>query len=379
MRYLPLFLANLGRKKTRTALTLGSFMIALFLFCLLVCVQNGFDSAIEVAGADRLIVTNRSSFIVPLPYAYRDRLAKVPGILATGVGVWFGGLYQDPKNFFAQFAIDPATWRTLYPEFAVPPAQWQAFTERRTAAIAGAATARRFGWKIGDRIPIQGGAFPGLWEFDLVGLYTGTRSFDDTTQFWFHYDYLQEKGKGILENQVGWYIVKIEDVSRSASLSKTIDALFANSPYETKTYTEKALNQSFIKAMGNVKFLLISIGGVVFFTLLLVTANTMGASVRERTGELAVLKALGHRDGFVLRLVLIESLVIALAGGGLGLLAGYVFTLRGDPTGFFPAFYVPVGGFVLGLALIVATALLAGLLPAIAAQRLSVIDALRRL
>ena len=378
-RHLHLVLANLGRKKTRTLLTLGSFAVALFLYCILFAVQNGFDAAVATAGADRLIVMNRTSFIVPLPYAYRDRLAKVPGIATTGIGVWFGGIYRDPKNFFAQFAIDPETWRALYPEFSVPEEQWRAFLATRTGAIAGAATARRYGWKIGDRIPIQGGAYPGLWEFDLVGIYTGTRSFDDLTQFWFRYDYLKEKAGEDLQNRVGWYIVKIADIDESAALSKKIDALFANSAYETRTYTEKALNQSFIKAMGNVKFLLVSIGGVVFFTLLLVTANTMASSVRERTAELAVLKAVGFRDGFVASLVLVESLGIALFGGLFGLLLGHLFTKRGDPTGFFPAFYIPTAGLVLGVVLVVATAVLAGLLPALDARRLSVIEALRRL
>jgi putative ABC transport system permease protein len=379
MKFLPLLLSGLGRKKTRTALTIGSFAVALFLYAILTAVQASFDSAVASGGADRLVVMNRTSFIVPLPYAYRDRIARVPGIVTIGLGVWFGGVYQDPKNFFAQFAIDPSTWRDLYPEFVVQKDQWEAFLKTKTGAVVGQSTARRFGWKVGDRVPIQGAIFPGLWEFDIVGIYTGTREFDDLTQFWFRYDYLKDKAAGDIANMVGWYIVKIADIDDTVKISKEIDAMFANSPYETRTMTERALNQSFMKAMGNVKFLLITIGAVVFFTLLLVTGNTVAASVRERTGELAVLKAVGFSDDFVLRLVFLESVLVASIGGALGLLLGHLFTLRGDPTGFFFVFYIPASGFALGAALTVATGLVAALVPAFGARRLSVIEALRRL
>ena len=379
IKFLPLLLSSLGRKKTRTALTIGSFAVALFLYAILTAVQASFDSAVAAGGADRLVVSNRTSFIVPLPYAYRDRIARVPGIVTNGLGVWFGGVYQDPKNFFAQFAIDPSTWRALYPEFVVPPEQWETFLKTKSGVVVGQTTARRFGWKVGDRIPLQGGAYPGLWEFDLVGIYTGTREFDDLTQFWFRYDYLKDKAPIEDANMVGWYIVKLASIDDTVRISKEIDDLFANLPYETRTLTERALNQSFIKAMGNIKFLLVTIGAVVFFTLLLVTGNTVAASVRERTGELAVLKAVGFSDDFVLRLVFLESVLLACLGGGLGLLGGYVFTLRGDPTGFFPAFYIPLPGFAFGILLIIATGLVAALIPAFGARRLSVIEALRRL
>lgn len=379
MKYLPLLLSALGRKKTRTMLTLGSFTVALFLYAILSAVQESFDAVIEIGGADRLIVANRVSFLVLLPQAYQERIAKTPGVSIVTPAVWFGGVYQDPKNFFAQFAIEPETWLQVYPEFKVPDDQWRKFQETRTGAVVGDVIAKRYGWKVGDRVPIQGAAYPGTWEFDVVGIYTGTRKQDDLTQFWFQYDYLKEKGADTLQNQVGWYIVKIDDIDRTVDISKAIDAHFANSPFETRTVTERVLNQSFIKAMGNVKFLLVTIGSVVFFTLLLVTSNTMASSVRERTSELAVLKAVGFSDGFVLGLVLIESCVVAALGGGLGLLLGHAFTMQGDPTGFFPVFYIPPHGWALGAALILATGLLAGLVPALSARRLSVIEALRRL
>jgi putative ABC transport system permease protein len=257
--------------------------------------------------------------------------------------------------------------------------QWEAFLRTKTGVVVGQTTARRFGWKIGDRVPIQGAAYPGLWEFEVVGIYTGTREYDDLTQFWMRYDYLKDKAGGDMANLVGWYIVKIANIDDTVKISKEIDAMFANSPYETRTMTERALNQSFIKAMGNIKFLLVTIGAVVFFTLLLVTGNTVAASVRERTGELAVLKTVGFSDDFVLRLVFVESLLVASLGGAIGLFGGYLFTLRGDPTGLFPAFYIPAPGFALGAVLIIATGLAAAALPAFGARRLSVIEALRRL
>lgn len=380
MTFLPLLLSAFTRKKTRTILTLGSFAVALFIYAILSAVQNSFDAVVEIGGADRLVVMNRVSFLVLLPASYQDRIAKVPGVTTVSPAVWFGGTYKDPKNFFGQFAIDPSTWMKVYSEFVVPEEQWQKFVATRTGAIAGEATAKRFGWKVGDRIPFQGAAFPGLWEFDLVGIYRGTRKQDDLTQFWLHYDYLKEKAVDVLQNQVGWYIVRIDNIDNTVAISKAIDAMFANSSFETRTMTERLLNQSFIKAMGNVKFLLVTIGGVVFFTLLLVTSNTMASSVRDRTAELAVLKAVGYSDTFVLRLVLAESCLLACVGGATGLLLGHAFAMSGDPTnGFFPVFYVPAAGFILGAGLIVATGILAGLLPALAARRLSVIGALREL
>jgi len=341
MKYLPLIIANLFRKKLRTTLTIGSFAVALFLFGLLVVVRGAFSQGIDVAGADRLDVINKVSIIQPLPYAYRDQILRIPGVKAITFDEWFGGVYQDEKNFFPQFAIDPENQRVVYPEFALPDDQWQAFLADREGAIAGSGIAKRFEWKVGDRIPIKGSIYPGSWEFNIRGIYQGTRDNDDLTQFWFHYKYLDERrqfGKGL----IGWYIVKLNGPDDATRVAKTIDQTFANSPYETKTETEKALASDFAKQFGNIEFLIVSIGAVVFFTLLLVTGNTMAIAVRERIGELAVLKAVGFTDRFVMFFVLGESLLIAAIGGVLGLGLCKLFTLGGDPThGFLPFFYLP--------------------------------------
>ncbi len=352
--------------------------MALFLFAILAVVRGAFQQGVDVAGADRLVVLNRVSIIQPLPLAYRDRLARIPGVTQVTFANWFGGVYQDERNFFPQFAIDRETYRQMFPEFVVPDAEWQAFLADREGAIVGEALAERFTWKVGDRIPIRGTIFPGTWEFNIRGVYRGQRVQDDTSQFWFRWDYLDER-KSFAKGFVGWYTLRIANPDDAVRLVKTIDELFANSPSETRTDTEKAFAASWVKQMGNIQLLLLSIGSVVFFTLLLVTGNTMAIAVRERTRELAVLKAVGFSNGFVLTLVIAETLVVAAVGGGVGLGLAKLFTLRGDPTGgLLPFFYLPPSVIILGAALALAVGLMAGILPALSAAKLHVVDALRR-
>lgn len=379
MRFLPLLLANLFRKKVRTTLTVGSFVVALFLFGLLVTIRGAFNQGVQAAGADRLVVMSKVSMIQPLPYAYRDRLLKVPGVKEATFASWFGGVYQDEKNFFAQFAVDHERYRQMYTEFLIPDDQWQAFLQDKAGAIVGSVTAQRFGWKIGDRIPIRGAIFPGEWQFNLRGIYQGARPHDDLSQFWFRWDYLDEKVEPYLKGYVGWYTVRLNPGHEAAAVTRQIDALFSNSPFETRTQTEQALMMSFVKQMGNIEFLMLAIGGVVVFTLLLVTGNTMATAVRERTGELAVLKTVGFGDSFVLGLVLVESALLSAVGGVLGVILAKAFTLAGDPTGgMLPVFYLPPWAMAAGLVLALAVGLLAGLLPALAARRLQVVQAFRR-
>ncbi len=378
MKYCRLILTNLLRKKIRTGLTIGSFAVALFLFGLLAVVRGAFHQGVAVAGADRLVVVNRVSIIQPLPLSYRDRLLRISGVTQVTFANWFGGVYQDERNFFPQFAIDRESYRQMFAEFVIPDDQWQAFLADREGCIVGEGLVDRFHWKLGDRIPITGTIFPGTWEFNVRGIYRGKRLQDDATQFWFRWDYLDERTpyrKGF----VGWYTVRIANPDDAVSVLKAIDAEFANSPWETKTDTEKAFAASWVKQMGNIEFLILTIGGVVFFTLLLVTGNTMAIAVRERGRELAVLKAIGFSDGFVLVLVIVETMVVAAVGGGIGLALAKLFTLRGDPTrGLLPFFYLPRNAIVLGFVLALAVGLMSGILPALSAMRLRVVDALRR-
>jgi putative ABC transport system permease protein len=379
MKYANLIFANLFRKKTRLALTLGSFAVALMLFGFLAVVRESFAGGVDIAGADRLVVINRTSIIQPLPQSYGDKILRMPGVKAITWANWFGGVYQDERNFFGQFAIDTNTWRQMYPELKITDEEWNNFVKDRQGAIAGAATAKRFGWKVGDRIPIKGTFLPGVWEFNLHGIYHGTRQADDETQFWFHWDLFEEKVPQSFKGRVGWYTVKVDNPDNSVQVAKAIDTEFANSPFETHTDTEKAFAAGWVKQFGNIQFLILTIGSVVFFTLLLVTGNTMAIAVRERTGELAVLKAVGFSDRFVLMLVLLESLTIAVVGGMLGLLLAKGLTLLGDPThGMLPFFFLPAKAMLAGLAAALVVGIASGILPAIGAMRLRVVEALRR-
>ena len=378
MKYRHLIFANLFRKKIRTTLTLGSFAVALFLFGLLAVVRGAFNQGLEVAGANRLVVVNKVSIIQPLPIAYKDKLAQTPGVTLVTHANWFGGVYQDERNFFPQFAIEDDSYRQMFPEFLVPDDQWKTYIDDREGAIVGEDLVKRFHWKVGDRIPIKGTIFPGTWEFNIRSIYHGSRPQDDTTQFWFHYKYLEERQNQYWKGLVGWYTVRIDNPDNATRVAGAIDDTFANSPWETKTETEKAFAAGFVKQAGNIEFLLLSIGSVVFFTLLLVTGNTMAIAVRERMRELAVLKAVGFSDGFVLALVLGESLLLAAIGGGVGLALSKLFTLRGDPTGgMMPYFYLQPAAIVLGLLAALAVGIVAGILPAWSAMRLRVVDALR--
>ena len=379
MKFLPLIFANLFRKKIRTTLTIGSFAVALFLFGLLIVVRGAFGQYREIAGADRLVVINKVSIIQPLPLAYRDRLLRIPGVKRVTYDSWFGGVYQDERNFFGQFAIDPENQRAVFPEFAIPEEQWQAFVGDREGAIVGQELVKRFGWKIGDRIPIKGTIFPGTWEFNIRGIYRGKRVQDDTSQFWFQWKLLEERVPAAQKGYVGWYTVRVADPDQAAQVVKAIDQEFSNSPWETKTDTESAFAAAWVKQFGNIEFLILTIGGVVFFTLLLVTGNTMAIAVRERIGELAVLKAVGCSDTFVLLLVLAESLLVAAVGGGVGMALAKLFTLGGDPThGLLPYFYLPPAAMLTGVGAALAVGILAGFLPAFSAMRLRVVDAMRR-
>jgi putative ABC transport system permease protein len=378
MKFFRLVWANLKRKKVRTTLTIGSFMVAFFLFGLLAAVRMAFSFRVDVAGVDRLDVINRVSLILPLPYSYRDRLLQMQGVSGVTYAAWFSGIYQDQRNFFPQFAVDKDTWLDVYSEYVVPQDQRDAFLRDRQACLVGRSLAKRFGFKVGDRIPLKGTIWPGTWEFNVAGIYDGKRSDVDTSTMFFRYDYLEERrsfGKGT----VGWYIVKLNNPDDAVKVVKAIDENFANSPYETLTQTEQAFAASFAKQIGNVEFLIMSIGTVVFLTLLLVTGNTMAIAVRERTGELAVLKTIGYSDLGVLGLILAESVLIAGQGGLFGLaLASVAVPGISHALPMMGALRLSPLILLFGFFLALGVGAVAGLLPALGAMRLRVAVALRR-
>ena len=381
MKFSRLILANLFRKKIRLALTIGSFAVALFLFAFLAVVKDAFGRGADVAGADRLIVINKTSIINPIPLSYRDKILRIPGVKSITHNNWFGGVYQDEKNFFPQFVIDPENQRAVVHELKVPEDQWNAFLKDRQGAIVGARTAERFHWKIGDRIPIKTTFFGDTsWEFNLDGIYHGEKPQDDETQFWLQWDYYEEKVPQSYKGNIGWYVLRLDSPDQAVRVAKAIDSEFANSPYETRTETESAFAANWVKQFGNIQFLILTIGAVVFFTLLLVTGNTMAISVRERTSELAVFKAIGFSDRSILFFVLAESLAIALLGGLLGLAVALAFVpvVARMLNGMLPVLILSPAILGAGLLVAVIVGLVSGLLPGLGAMRLRVVNALRR-
>jgi putative ABC transport system permease protein len=381
MKYFPLIWRNLLRRKVRTIFTLASVFIAFVLYSFLMVVQNAFSMGVEVAGVDRLVLMHKVSLIQLLPISYADRIRSTEGVTHVGHSTWFGGTYQDKVNQFAVMAVDPAYFQ-LYPEARVPEEQVQAWLADRQGAIVGRSTAEKYGWKVGDKIPIQATIWQpkqgNTWFFNIDGIYDAEKGFD-TSNFFFHYEYLDENRRGAY-GLVGWYVLRVDDPSRAADVAARLDAQFANSSAETKTSTEKAFLQGFVNQVGNIKAIIISILAAVLFTLfLLVLANTMAQSVRERTSELAVLKTLGFSNGLVLGLVLVESILIALLGGGLGLAITY-FAVEGGSfnNAFLPVFIMRSRDIVIGVALCCALGVVAGAFPAITAMRLRITDALRR-
>ena len=382
MRFFPLVWRSLWRRKVRTIFTLLSIFVAFLLFGLLMTIRGAFSFGVDIAGLDRLMVIHKTSIIMPLPVAYRERIEGVSGVQSVTHNTWFGGIYQDPTNFFAQIAVEPEKYFAMYPEFRLPPEQLQAWLADRQGAVAGRDLADRYGWKVGDRIPIQGTIYRTkggnrTWEFNLVGLYDGDPGVD-LTNFFFRYDYLDE-ARDVGDGLVGWYVVKIADASQSFEMAAAFDQMFANSGAETKTTTEKVFVDGFAKQIGDIGSIMVAIVGAVLFTILLVAGNTMAQAVRERTSELALLKTLGFTGGGILALVLAESLCVAVAGGGLGLAAAWLVVQNGDPTnGLLPLFVLPGRDLVIGAGLIVGVGVLAGALPALGAMRLRITDALRK-
>lgn len=383
MRFLPLVWAGLKRKKLRTALTFLSICVAFMLFAFLGALKEALGGGVSMAGQDRLITRHKVSLIQTLPESYKSRIQSVSGVGAVCHQTWFGGIYQEPKNFFATMPVEPEVFLDMFPEYVLKDSEKQAWLATRTGAIVGRMTADRFKWKIGDRIPIQSpiwGQPAGMvaWEFEIVGIYDGSKKAADTSSFFFRYDYFEEarqKNKG----QVGWYTVRIANPDQAAQIAAQIDENFANSPYETKTEAEGAFAAGFAQQIGDIASIVMAVVGAVFFTILLVAGNTMAQSVRERTSELGVLKAMGFSNFLVLVLVMLESCAIAVFGGFCGLGIAWLFTLGGSPVpSMLPVFYIPTNHLVIGAVLAVVLGIVAGAIPAFQAMQLKISEALRR-
>jgi putative ABC transport system permease protein len=382
MKFLSLVWSNLKRKKLRTSLTLLSIFVAFALYGLLCTIKEAFTAGISMAGADRLVVRNKVSLILDLPVAYKGRMERIPGVASAVHFTWFNGIYQDSKSPIPSFPVEPEPFLALYPEYRLPEEQKQAWLKTRTGAIIGRSLAKQFKWKTGDRVPLKSPIWPpkgeGAWVFDIVGIYDGAKKGADTSGFYFRYDYFDEgraRGQGV----VGWYGVRVKDPQRAEEIAKAVDAEFANSPRETKAEPEGAFMQGFVQQMGDIGTILIWILSAVFFTILLVAGHTMAQAVRERTGELGVLKALGFTNERMLALVLFESCLLAAVGGLAGLGMAWLIASAGSPVPtILPVFYLPVRNVIIGVALVFALGLVAGILPALQAMRLQIAVALRR-
>jgi putative ABC transport system permease protein len=382
MKYFPLVWAALMRSKTRTLLTLLSVMTAFLLFGMLDSVRVAFNSGGSVAGANRMITTSRLSITQMLPYRLDAQIRAVPGVKKAAFAAWFGGIYRDPKNFFANFSVSP-DYLDLYPEFKLPAAQKKAWLADQRGAIVGESLARQFGWKVGDTIPLQATIFPTRgsndWTFTLRGIYTVADPKQKAQErvLFFHWKYFDE-ANDYVKGRVGWWVIEPQSPAQAEQVARAIDRLSENSDHETKTQSEAAFNQAFAKQFADIGLIVSGIMGAVFFTLLLLTGNTMAQAVRERIPELAVLKTIGFSDRSVLAMVLAESVLLVVLGGLLGMvLAAAIVPMVSAASGGMiqlPGLLPQTWG--MGLALMVAIGVVVGLLPALRGMRLNIVDAL---
>jgi putative ABC transport system permease protein len=382
MKYLHLIWAALFRSKTRTFLTLLSVVAAFLLFGMLDSVRVAFNSSANVDGYDRLITTSKLSITQSLPYSLQTQIESTPGVARASYATWFGGIYQDPKNFFPNFAIGPG-YIELYPEYVLPSAQLEAFKKERTGAVVGEALAKQFDWKIGDTIPLQATIFPTKgsndWNFKLVGIFkmADRKRQGEERQLMFNWKYFDE-ANDYIKGQVHWYVVDLADASQSTQVARAIDALSENSDHETKTQTEQAFNQAFFKQFADIGLIVTAIMSAVFFTLLLLTGNTMAQAVRERIPELGVLKTIGFSNRSVLWLVLVEAILLIVLGGaiGLGIASVLMPAVSAASNGVIQLGSVPTATWLLGLGLMIAIGIIVGAPPALRAMRLNIVDAL---
>tara|TARA_B100001105_G_scaffold198383_1_gene162155 strand:+ start:1364 stop:2530 length:1167 start_codon:yes stop_codon:yes gene_type:complete len=387
MKYWVLISAALNRKRWRTGLTIGSLTVAFLMFGLLRSVAVAFTGEVDFEGDDRLIVMSKLSFVEPLPLSYRERIRAIEGVDLVTHREWFGGTYIDTKNFFPKWPVPAEDWFEVYDGFKISEQEKRDFINTRTGMVAGRALAEKYNWKVGDKIPIIGDIWPkedftNLWEFDLVGIFEEKEDsaiYGGEDQVFINHSYFEETrawGKGT----VGNYIVKVKAKEDNERIAKEIDTMFANSFNETKTSTESAFSKMFAEQVGDIGFMMNSILSAVFFTMLLLTGNTMSQAVRERTSEFAVFKTVGYSDKVILALVLCESLTICVASMVLGIILSYMvfLAISADIQAFVEdiAFEFSVVSWALFTAVLMA--IITGLPPAIGAMRLKVVDALRK-
>ena len=376
---------NLFRRKLRASLMIVSILIAFMIFGVLAGFYRAFTAGEDRAAADRMITVNKINFTQPMPIAYFNRVRAVEGVRQVTFANWFGGYYQDPKNFVMALAIEPSTYFDVYrSEFDVPPDQLQAFTRDRGSAVVGEKLAQKWGWKIGDRIPIQSNIFSQksgghTWDLTIAGIVKGKAEHVDTNFLLFQYPYFDET-RSFGKDTIGWMILQTTSPENNDRVAKAIDAMFANSTAETSTDTEKAFGKAFAAQFGNIALIVLLVVGAAFVTILMIVGNTMALSIRERTREIGVLKTLGFSGPRILAMVLGESVLLALLGGipGLAIAALIAMALRASLSNIAPAFAVSPTIALQGVALMIALGLITGIIPALNAMRLKIATALGR-
>jgi putative ABC transport system permease protein len=381
VKYLGLVLKSARRSKRRTALTVLSVAVAIFLFASLRGVLDGFNAATEASSSTRIVTQRSTSLFFQMPISHGEAIKSTPGVQDVTWANWFGGVYKDPQNFFAQYAIDPESYLRIYTELLLSPEEKQSFLGDRAGCIVGDGLARSYGFKIGDKITLQVGIPTyGTKDFDFTvrGIYRSGGAAVDNQSMMFHWKYADERST--VKGLAGWYIAQISNPDQAAQVAGAIDRKFANSPFETKTDTEKAFQSTFVSMFGNINLLLGSIALAVVITTLFVAGNTMAMSVRERTMEIAVMRTLGFQSATIFLLIAGEGLLMALGGGLLGALLARLFVNPNFfPTGgFIPAIGVNNANLAAGIGLSAVIGIIAGLIPATMASRLKIVDALRR-
>ena len=382
-KYLPLVVSSLRRKRLRTFFTVASIVIAFLLFGLAESMRYALQSGVDVAGADRLITMHKVSFTQLLPQSYENRIRAIDGVVEVSPQTWFGAWFRDERNQIPTFPVKPEAFLRIYSEWELPDEQRTAWVGDRAGILIGRGLADITGWKVGEAVPLRSSIWrrkdgSDTWDVTVRGIFDLPEG-GDTRQIVMHQEYFEE-GRAQGQGLVGWYVVKIDDADHGARVARDIDLQFANSPAETKTSSERAMAQSFVNQIGNIGAILRAIVTAVFFTMLLVTANTMAQSVRERTSEIGVLKTLGFSNAGVLGLVLAESVLITVLGGALGLAGAWLLGIQFEPVfrQYLPGFRVPPDAVVLGVVFMVALGLVAGAVPALQAMRLRIVEALRR-
>jgi putative ABC transport system permease protein len=384
MNYLLLIRKNLFRHKLRASLMIVCILTAFAIFGVLASIERSVNAGQDLAVANRLMVVNKINFTQPLPVSYVARVQAVEGVQEVTHVNWFGGYYRDPKNFLVALAVDPVTYMEVYgDELDISPEARRSFIRERTGALVGEAMAKRFGWKVGDHVPIANDIFTQKdgsrrWDFTVVGIDKGKKPEVDTNFMVFRYDYFDETrafGKG----QIGSMVLRTTSPAANDRVARTIDQMFSNSAYETSTDTEKALSRAFIAQFGNIKLIMVVVVGAAFVTILMIVGNTLMMSVRERTREIGVLKSLGFPPSCILRLILGEAILLALAGGLSGLWSAALFMLSvHDSVGDLVPQKISPDVALAGVALMLGFGIVTGLIPALNAMRLGVAAALGR-